>query len=77
MIILRFSMQEEDLVEHTNGKCYVLAFQYARGKMFLSTVMPSIICVHFSQVCRPLCNISRHLVLFIEHTHAKSIRKCT
>jgi hypothetical protein len=26
MIVLHFNMQGEDIIEHTNGKCYVFTF---------------------------------------------------
>ena len=48
MIVIRFGMQGEDVIEHTNGKCHVFTFQYAR--VFLNILMPSVSCVHFSQL---------------------------
>ena len=60
MIVLHFSMQGEDIVEQTNGKCHVFTFKYAREKYFLNILMPSVICVHFSQLidhCVTLLNI--------------------
>ena len=32
MIVVHFNMQGEDIFEHTNGKCHVLAFKYARRR---------------------------------------------
>ena len=32
MMVLRSSMQVEDIIEHTNGKCHVFRFQHARGR---------------------------------------------
>ena len=32
MIVFRFSMQGEDIMEHINGECHVFTFEYARGK---------------------------------------------
>ena len=32
LIVLGFSMQGEDILEHTNGKCHVFTFMYARGR---------------------------------------------
>ena len=31
MIVLCFSMHEDDIIEHTNGKCHVFTFLYGRG----------------------------------------------
>ena len=33
MIVLHLCMQREDIFEHTNGKCHVFTFQYARGSI--------------------------------------------
>ena len=30
--MLHFCMQEEDIIEHNDGKCHVLPFLYARGR---------------------------------------------
>jgi hypothetical protein len=32
MIVLCFRMQEAYFIEHTNGKCHVLTFEYAIGR---------------------------------------------
>jgi hypothetical protein len=63
-------MRGEDIFENTNGKCHVFTFLVCKRKIFLSIVMASVICVHFSQVVD-------HCVTWhaphntIEHTHAK------
>ena len=45
-------------------------------KDMLSILMPSVICVHFSQLV-DCCNIGIHLITSIEHTHAKiSVLEC-
>ena len=50
MIILCFSIQGEDILEHANDKCHVFTFFVCKRKMFLSILMPSVICLHFSQL---------------------------
>ena len=34
MIVLWVGMQGENIIEHTNGKCHVFAFSYARGRYY-------------------------------------------
>ena len=65
MVVLHFSMQGEDINEHTNGKCHVLTFQVARGKYFGSTLRSSVIFVHFSQIVDLFCNIGIHLITLL------------
>ena len=60
MRVLRFSMQGEGIFERTNGKYRVFAFLVCKRKILSSIVMASVIYVHFSQLCRPLCNIVTH-----------------
>ena len=43
-------MQGEDILENANGKCHVFTFLVRKRKIFLSIVMASVICVHFSQL---------------------------
>ena len=50
MIVLHFSMRGEDILDRTNGKCHVFTFLVCKRKIFLSILMASIICVHFSQL---------------------------
>jgi hypothetical protein len=52
MIALRCSMQEEDIIEHTNGKCDV--FNVSKRKIFLSILMwqVSFVCVFSRSVDR-------------------------
>jgi hypothetical protein len=51
MIVLRFSMQKEGIFyEHTNYKCHVFTFEYARGNILLSILMTSVIRVHFHRL---------------------------
>jgi hypothetical protein len=46
MIIMHFSVQEEDVIEHiTNGECRVLEFLYASRNVFSSILVPSVICI--------------------------------
>jgi hypothetical protein len=45
MIVLHVSMQGEDIIKHI--KIYNLVY---KRKMFLRILMPSVICVYFSQL---------------------------
>ena len=49
MIVLRFSMQGEDIVECTNGKCHILHFSMQEEEI-LSILEACVIRVHFSQL---------------------------
>ena len=49
MLVLCFSMQIEDIIDHTNGECHVLCYSLQKEKIFLSILMPSVTCVNFSQ----------------------------
>ena len=49
MIVLRFSMQGEDIFERTNGKCHVLHFSMQEQHILNHKLMTSDIYVHFSQ----------------------------
>jgi hypothetical protein len=44
MIVLRFGMQGEDIVEHTIGKCHVYVLVCKR-KLFLNILMSRVICI--------------------------------
>jgi hypothetical protein len=46
---LRFSMQEEDIIEETHDKCHVFTSQYptSKRKIILSILMASVMCLHF------------------------------
>ena len=35
MIVLRFNMRGEDIIEHTNGKWHIFAFKYGEKKNIL------------------------------------------
>ena len=48
-----YSMQEEVIIEHTNGKCDMFTFKICKGKIFLIILMSCVMCVHFSPTCRP------------------------
>ena len=50
MIVLRSSIHWADIIVHTNGKCHVFTFLVCKRKIFLSILMLSVICVHFSQL---------------------------
>jgi hypothetical protein len=50
MIVLHFSMQGEDSIEHTSGKRHLYTFLVCKRKIFLSILMPNVICVHFGQL---------------------------
>ena len=43
-------MQEEDILENMNGKYHVFTFLVCKGKIFLSKIMPTVICLHFTQL---------------------------
>lgn len=45
-----FSMQGEDVCERTNGKRHVFYILVCMRKLFLSILMPCVICVHFGQL---------------------------
>jgi hypothetical protein len=47
MIVMCFSMQEEDIHKHTNGKCYMFTFSYLDKKTFLLLLMLSVIVYTF------------------------------
>ena len=65
MIVLRRSMQGEDVFEHTKGKRHVFAVKYARGRYYRAfESQVSFICVHFSQLVDAPHNT-------VEHAHAK------
>ena len=66
MIVLRLSMPGKDVSEHTNGKCRVFTFLYARGKTVLSILMASVICIYSDQLVDHLCNIGMHLVTILD-----------
>jgi hypothetical protein len=68
MILLRRSIQEKDVIEHINGTCHAFVYiqsKYARIRLLMSRLVPSVICVHSSQ---PLdhCVVARPLTL---HPH--------
>ena len=50
MIVLLFSMQGEDVIEHISGKGHVFTFFVREREIILSILMSSIICVQFSQL---------------------------
>ena len=50
MIVLRFSVQRKDIFDCTIGKYQVFTFLVCKRKIFLSILMATIICVHFSQL---------------------------
>ena len=47
---MRFRMQREDILKHTNGKCRVVYVLVCKRKIFLSLRMSSAFCVRFSQL---------------------------
>ena len=49
VIVSRLSMQEEESFDCTYGKCHVYIIACKR-RIFLSILMASVICVHFSQL---------------------------
>ena len=63
MIVLRFNMQGEDIMEHTNGKCHMFTFQNARGDIIEHT---NANChLQLQSTCRPMCNIGMHLMTLL------------
>ena len=52
VMCLSFSMQEDNILEHTDDKRHLCTL---------------------SSACRWLCNIGIHLIMLIEHTHAKML----
>ena len=46
MIVLHFSMQGEDVIEHANDKGHVFTFLVYKRSLLMSNV----ICVHFRQL---------------------------
>ena len=61
MIILYFSMQEEDTMEHTNDKCHVYTFSMQEEDTFEYIDAQHHLCTLLS-TCRPLCDIAIHLI---------------
>ena len=49
-IVLRFGMQGEDIIEHTNGKCHVFYTLVCKRNVFSSILMPSVLSVQFNQL---------------------------
>ena len=47
MIVLRFSMQGEDIIEHTNGKFHVFMFEHEEEEFREHRLMSSVMCVDF------------------------------
>ena len=62
MLKVYFSMQEEDLIEHSNVKCHVFTFQYAQRKILLNILIPSTMYLHPQSTCCALCNLSTDLI---------------
>ena len=50
MIVLHFSMQGKDIIEHTIGKCQGCLNFVMQKEDMLEHIMPSVICVCFSQL---------------------------
>jgi ACR3 family arsenite efflux pump ArsB len=46
MIVLHFSLQGEDMIEHIIDICHVFTFWYAKGKMMLSMLITTLMCSH-------------------------------
>ena len=46
MIVLHFSLQGEDMIEHTIDICHVFAFCFAKGKIILSMLITILMCSH-------------------------------
>ena len=49
-MIMDASKSKEDIIEHTDGNRHVFTNLVCKRKIFLSTLIPSAICVHFSQL---------------------------
>jgi len=47
---VHFYMQQRNILEHINDKCRVFKFLYAKGKIVLSILMASVICVYSNQL---------------------------
>ena len=54
MIILHFSLKEEYITEHTTWKVSCDDILICKRKIFLNILMPSVSCVHFKSIGRPL-----------------------
>ena len=50
MIVLWFSIQGEDIIEHANGKCCVYTVSLCEKVIFFSILMPSVVCVYFNHL---------------------------
>jgi hypothetical protein len=50
MIVLHFSMQGEDIIEHIVGKCQGCLNFVMQEEDTFEQIMPSVIWVHFSQL---------------------------
>ena len=62
MMVLRFSMQGECVIEHSDGKCHAIYILVCKRRIFLSIRMSSVTCVQFQSTRRPLSNIGVHLI---------------
>ena len=71
MIILFLNVQEEDIIEHINGKCQVFTVSNARGR-YSSTYECQVSFVHILvNLSQPFCNLGHTSHDIIKHTHAK------
>ena len=59
MMVLCFSMQGEDIIKHTNGKCHVFTFQYACKSMTLLNILMS--SVSNSEVVAYYISVTQHM----------------
>ena len=70
MKVVHFGMQGEDIIEHSNGKCYLRISSPCKRKIFLRyTNAKLVICLlYFQSTCKPLCNVGIHLITLL-NTH--------